>query len=173
MIDNIISLLQKYRALKIQIIFVLCFLIIFVSQNSAFADDLFMIRSAQPFPETMAALQKAIRHSGNTLSRIQRIDIGLAKMGYKTDKYRVVFYGKLTEINKLVEKYPELIPYLPLKIAIFSENGQTVLTATNPERLSEMYPNKKLKPIFESWAKKLRIIMDDVQRASDNEGNMD
>jgi len=156
-----------------QVILMLSFLSLSAIQNVTIADDLFMIRSAQPFPETMASLQKAIKNSGNTLSRIQRIDVGLTKMGYKTDKYRVVFYGKLTQINELVNKHPELIPYLPLKIAIFSENGQTLLTATNPERLGDMYPNKSLKPIFMTWAKELRAIMDDVQKASDNEGSME
>ncbi len=147
------------------------YLIIF--QNIAIADDLLMVRSAQDFPETMATLQAAIKKTGNTLSRIQRIDVGLTKMGYKTDKYRVVFYGKLDEINKLVESFPELIPYLPLKIAIFSENNETVLTATNPERLSEMYPNKNLKPIFLTWAKDLIQIMDEVQTADENNDIVD
>ena len=141
--------------------------------NIANADDLFMIRSTQPFPEAMSSLQKAIKNSGNTLSRVQRIDVGLTKMGYKTDKYRVVFYGKLKQINMIVKTHPELIPYLPLKIAIFSEDGQTLLSATNPERLSEMYPDKTLKPIFVSWAKQLRAIMDEVQKAAENEVNMD
>lgn len=160
--------LQKNKSLLAQLIIFLTLLSLFVFQNSAIADDLFMIRSAQPFPEAMTSLQEAIKNSGNTLSRVQRIDVGLTKMGYKTDKYRVVFYGKLTEINRLVEKHPELIPYLPLKIAIFSENGQTMLSATNPERLSEMYPDKNLKPLFILWAKNLRAIMDEVQKASEN-----
>ncbi|MFV2059098.1 MAG: DUF302 domain-containing protein [Gammaproteobacteria bacterium] len=156
-----------------KIVFTLFLLILFIIQNRVKADDLFMIRSVQPFPEAMASLQKAIGHTGNTLSRVQRIDVGLAKMGYKTDKYRIVFYGKLNEINKLVEKHPELIPYLPLKIAIFSENGETLITATNPERLSEMYPDKSLKPIFLEWSKNLRKIMDEVQKVSDNEKYID
>jgi len=149
--------------LKISVLLLLALSII---HNTVLASDLLMIRSEQPFPETMASLQAAIKNSGNTLSRVQRIDVGLTKMGYKTDKYRVVFYGKLAQINMLVEKHPSLIPYLPLKIAIFSENGQTVLTATNPERLSEMYPHKALKPIFKIWATELRAIMDEVQKVS-------
>ncbi len=143
----------------------LLLLLLAVFQRAAVADDLMMIRSTQDFPETMATLQAAIKKTGNTLTRVQRIDVGLTKMGYKTDKYRVVFYGKLAEINQLVEKFPELIPYLPLKIAIFSENNETVLTATNPERLSEMYPDKELIPIFLTWAKDLIQIMDEVQKA--------
>jgi uncharacterized protein (DUF302 family) len=162
----------KHKMYIAKINFILLILSLSIINNTVLADDLFMIRSTQPFPETMASLQQAIKNTGNTLSRVQRIDVGLTKMGYKTDKYRVVFYGKLKEINMLVEKHPELIPYLPLKIAIFSEDGQTLLTATNPERLSEMYPDKSLKPLFLAWTKNLRAIMDEVQNASENEGAM-
>lgn len=133
------------------------------------ADDLIMLRSDLAFPETMLALQDAIKKTGNTVSRVQLIDVGLAKMGYKSDKYRIVFYGKADEIKMLAAQYPELIPYLPLKIALFSENGQTLLTTTNPEQLSAMYPNKALKPIFLRWAKNIRVIMAEVQHATNDE----
>jgi len=149
---------------------ILLLLSLLIIQSNVYADDLFMVRSDQAFPETMASLQAAIKSTGNTLSRVQRVDVGLTKMGYKTDKYRVVFYGKHAEIKSLITKHPELIPYLPLKIAIFSENGQSVLTATNPEKLSEMYPDKSLIPIFAAWTKDLTKIMDQVQKASDNIG---
>ena len=42
----------------------------------------------------MAVLQHAIGTQGYTLSRVQRVDIGLTESGFKTDKYRVVFFGK-------------------------------------------------------------------------------
>lgn len=143
-------------------------LLLFVN-NTLLADDIYMVRSPQPFPETMSALQKAIKQAGYTLTRVQRVDIGLTQMGYKTDKYRIVFFGKLAETRMLVKNYPELIPYLPLKIAIFSENDETLLTASNRERFSEMYPNKELAEIFTRWGKDVRKILDDVRQADNND----
>jgi len=58
------------------------------------AEDIVMARSALAFPEAMLALQEAIRSHGYTVSRVQRVDIGLTGMGYETDKYRIVFAGK-------------------------------------------------------------------------------
>ena len=128
------------------------------------AKELLMVRSVQPFPETMSTLQETIRKHGYTVSRVQRVDIGLTKMGYKTDKYRIVFYGKADEYKTLTKNHPELIPFLPLKIAIFSENNQTLMVAYNPLELSLMFENKELQVYFERWAKDMTAIMTEVQQ---------
>ena len=100
------------------------FLLLAVLASRAPAQEIIMTRSMQPFPETMLTLQESIRAHGYTVSRVQRIDIGLTGMGYKTDKYRIVFAGKPDEIRMLTEKAPQLIPYMPPKISIFAEGNQ-------------------------------------------------
>ena len=79
-------------------------------------DRLLMARTEQAFPEAMLKLQETIKKHGYTVSRVQRVDIGLTQFGYETDKYRVVFFGKAEEIRHMSSEYPQLIPYLPLKI---------------------------------------------------------
>ena len=138
-----------------------------LSSVNAHAENLVMQRSVQPFPETMSTLQDSIRKQGYVVSRVQRVDIGLTKMGYKTDKYRVVFYGKPDEIKSLSAKHPELIPYLPLKIAIFSEDGETLLIAMNPKELELMYPDAELQAYFKRWSQDLTAIMHTIQTATD------
>ena len=127
--------------IKTRLNFTVLFLSLLTIQTSVLADDLFMIRSAQPFPEAMSSLQAAIKNTGNTLSRVQRIDVGLTKMGYKTDKYRVVFFGKAEEIKKISKQLPELVPYLPLKISIFAEHCKTILVTLDPMSFDKMYTN--------------------------------
>ena len=127
----------------------------------ASADEMMMARVNQDFPEAMLKLQDELKKQGYTVSRVQRIDIGLTKSGYKTDKYRVVFYGKPDEIKRAARRHPELIPYLPLKIAIFAEAGDTMLVATNPVILAPE-ASKELKKqliIWESDLQKLLAIM--------------
>jgi len=82
--------------------------------------EMIMVRSSEAFPETMATLQEAIRSKGYSLSRVQRVDVGLTAKGYKTDKYRVVFFVKGKQIQQLSSDYPQLILYLPLTIAIYA-----------------------------------------------------
>ncbi len=129
------------------------------------AEDLLMVRSQQAFPEAMGTLQNAITAHGFTLSRVQRVDVGLTKSGFKTDKYRVVFFGNDKEIEKLTAKHPDLIPYLPLKMAIFAERDQTLVIAANPANYERFFPSPDLKPVFQRWEKQMRAIMDDVRKA--------
>ncbi len=142
----------------------LSIIIAFISiQSASIADELLMARSTEDFPETMLMLQSLIKQQGYTPSRVQRVDIGLTKSGYKTDKYRVVFFGKADEIKTISEKLPELIPYLPLKISIFAEAGQTILVTIDPMSFDQMYPNSSLTPVFKRWAEDIHAIFDSIQ----------
>lgn len=129
------------------------------------AEELLMVRSAQSFPEAMLTLQGAIELQGYTLSRVQRVDIGLTASGFTTDMYRVVFLGKIEELRELTETYPELIPYLPLKIAVFAEGNETLLVTYDPAQFKRFYAEPALQPYFERWASDLRELLEVVRVA--------
>lgn len=130
------------------------------------AQDLYMVRSQLSFPEAMAVLQETIRKHGQVVSRVQRVDIGLTTFGYQTDKYRVVFYGELDDIREVTNQYPELVSYLPLKIAIFAEGDETLLLASSFEHLREVYTSATMQSRFDRWEENLRSILEEV-RVSD------
>lgn len=140
------------------------FAILLLGSSAAVAQDLLMVRSKQAFPEAMNTLQNAIGDHGYTLSRVQRVDVGLTKSGFKTDKYRVVFFGKKEEIDRLTAAHPELIPYLPLQFAIFAEQQQTLVVATNPMRYMEIFPDSDLHAVFQRWSTDMQSILDDVRQ---------
>ncbi len=129
------------------------------------AQDLFMVRAQLPFPEAMSILQQSIGESGFKVSRVQRVDIGLTKSGYKTDKYRVVFFGDLDELRAVSDKYPGLIPYLPLKISIFAENNETLLLASSFKHLRPFYSSPDLQLQFNLWESAMREILERVRVA--------
>lgn len=142
----------------------LLFLVVLLAASlNASAEDLLMARSRQAFPEAMLTLQESIRNHGYVVQRVQRVDIGLTAMGYQTDKYRVVFLGKLEETRELAAAHPELIPYLPLKISIFAEGNQTLLVTSNPATLKALYPDPSLAVRFDRWERDLRSIFEDVR----------
>ena len=138
-------------------------LLLLTCAAAAAADDMLMVRARVPFAETMLALQEAISAQGYTLSRVQRVDIGLTEFGFETDKYRVVFFGKPDEIRSLAASHPDLIPYLPLKIAIFAEETETLLVTTNPTHLTAAYDDAELAGVFARWADDLQAILEKVR----------
>jgi len=139
---------------------------IFQHAQFAIAEEIIMTRSTLPFPEAMLALQESIREHGYTVSRVQRIDIGLTGMGYKTDKYRIVFAGKIDEIREMARRSPQLAAYLPPKISIFAENGHTVLVTLNPEIYADIAGDRIDPVIFDRWSSDLRSIFHDVNTAN-------
>ena len=143
--------------------FILAFALFCGAGQFAQADELLIVRSAQNFEEAMSTLQAAIKDQGYKVTKVQRVDVGLEAKGYKTDRYRVVFYGKPGEIEALAAKHPNLVPYLPLSIAIFAEEGNTILTTARPSLLKQFYPEVALKPVFDRWEKDLEKIFDTVR----------
>jgi len=127
------------------------------------SEGLILHRSTQNFPEAMLALQTAIGEHGYTVSRVQRVDIGLTKSGYKTDKYRIVFFGKSSEIRAVKQSQPQLIPYLPLKIVIFSENNQTLLVASNMTQFAGLAQQQGIKVLLERWNNDIHSIFSEVK----------
>ncbi len=130
---------------------------------SSGAQDLYMVRSQMAFPETMIALQKAIREQGYVLSRVQRVDIGLKKSGFKTDRYRVVFFGKPEQIEQYSKRYRDLVPYLPLKIAIFAEGDETLVLASSFQHLRPYFTQPELERQFDAWETDIQRILEQVR----------
>jgi uncharacterized protein (DUF302 family) len=126
-------------------------------------EALIMVRSAKPFSATLEQLTTAINFNEYKISRIQRVDVGLTKSGYKTKQYRVVFYGKPSELDELVGKYPDLIPFVPLKIVIFAEGDNTILLALNPNELRKLVPNQDLFRYYKEWETDVRNILTEAR----------
>ena len=131
------------------------------------ASDMLMVRTQQNFPEAMLTLQTSIKEHGYEVTRVQRIDIGLTGMGYETDKYRVVFVGKPEEIQHLVDRYPVLSAYMPPKISIFAEGGETVLVTINPMVYADMIDDEAGKVMFRRWESDVYSVFDDVRAANE------
>ncbi|HEX8978406.1 MAG TPA: DUF302 domain-containing protein [Parasulfuritortus sp.] len=128
------------------------------------AEGLMMVRSQLPFEDALSALEIAIQDQGYAVTRLQQVNENLAKRAYKSDMYRVVFFGKLSEIRPLAASHPDLIPFLPLHITLFAEGKDTIVLCAPPTDLEEWYPDPKLKPIFEHWEHDMRLILNRMQQ---------
>jgi uncharacterized protein (DUF302 family) len=148
-----------------KILFTLFLLILFFSNS--FASNIFIARTNLGFPEAMSILQENIKKYNYKLSHVQRIDIGLTSLGYKTDKYRVVFYGRTAEYRKIIKATPKMIAFLPLKISIFAENNDTIITALNPQVFKAYVKDKQLKKIFDNYTNDLDKIFTNFRLTHD------
>jgi len=136
--------------------------------SPALAEDLIMARVNAPFPEAMTLLQSAISSRGYTITRLQQVNENLARREFKSDMYRVVYFGKLDEVRQGTAAHPELIPFLPLNITIFAEGEQAILVASHPQALQQFFPDPALKPVLERWEKDMDEIMDELREGANS-----
>ena len=126
------------------------------------AENMIMVRMQQNFDNAMILLKAKLTDYGYKIAHIQKCDGGLSEFGYKTDAYKSVFFGKFKEMRHLTTSHPELIPYLPLKIAVMQENDTIVLATLNPLSLSHFFPDNDLQNQFGRWESDLRAIFDEL-----------
>ncbi len=123
------------------------------------ADNLIMVRVHQPLSIALANLQEAIQEQGYNVARVDMVDIGLLGMGYTSNQYRAVFFGKADEIRRLTREYPNLAPYLPPRIAVFAEGDSTLLVTIDPATYRDFLPAAKTEAIFKRWEESIRQIL--------------
>lgn len=130
------------------------------------ADNMIMSRIPMRAELVLEYLKSSVEEHGYTVAHLQLCDGGMKDFGYESDFYRVVFFGKVAEVRMISEQYPELVSYLPLKIAVIAEKDETLLTVLNPEALMPFFTDEKLQVQFGRWQSDLVSIFDDVRRST-------
>ena len=132
-----------------------------------FADNMIMGRVPLRAEIALEYVKGSIEEHGYTIAHVQLCDGGMTDFGYKSDLYRVVFFGKIDEVRTISARYPELVSYLPLKIAVIAEQDETLITVLNPEALAPFFPDEAVQIQLGRWNSDLNSILDDVRRQID------
>ena len=130
--------------------------------NSVMAENMIMLRVNHSFDNTMILIKEKLDDYGYKIAHIQKCDGGLTDSGYKTDFYKSIFFGKFEEMRHLTKTHPEIIPYVPLKIAVMQEKDTVVLVSINPDTLSHLFPAKDLQNQFGRWESDIRAVFEEV-----------
>ena len=130
------------------------------------AENMIMARVPMHAELVIEYVNSSVEEHGYTIAHTQLCDGGMTDFGYKSDLYRVVFFGKIAEVRMISERYPELVSYLPLKIAVIAEKDETLLTVLNPEALAPFFGDQELQIQFGRWHSDLISIFDDVRRST-------
>jgi uncharacterized protein (DUF302 family) len=132
---------------------------------TAYADGMIMGRVAMKAEIVLEYVKSSIEEHGYSIAHLQLCDGGMTDFGYKTDFYRVVFFGKIDEVRMITAHYPELVSYLPLKIAVIAEKDETLLTVLNPEALIPFFDDERIQIQLGRWHSDLVSIFGDVRRS--------
>lgn len=85
-------------------------------------------------------------------------------MGYTTDKYNIVFFGRIEEVRELSKTHPELIPLFPFKLAVYAEDNGTRFSVLNPAELAPLLDaDKVLIAQLAAWEQDFRAVLNEMQ----------
>lgn len=132
--------------------------------TSANANDMMMARLPIKADIALEYVKASINEHEYTIAHEQLCDGGMTTFGYKTDTYRVLFFGKGEEIRMLSEKHPDIVSYLPLKMTVVAEKNETLLSILNPEFLARYYNDRDVQITLQRWKNDFRSIFNDVRR---------
>jgi hypothetical protein len=66
-------------------------------------------------------------------------------------------------VRRLTSSYPQLIPYLPLKITLFAEQDETLLTTFDPTLLTELAADEQFRIQAMRWRSDIIAIFDELR----------
>ncbi len=122
-----------------------------------------MVRSGLKAGDAMEVLKETVQEYGYSVAHVQRCDGGMAEFDYKSDFYRVLFFGKLDEVRGILDRYPEMAPFLPLKVAVIAENDETVLAVVDPRALAHLFRHDPVLQVqFARWYNDLHAILEEL-----------
>jgi len=140
--------------------------VVLVFAVPAMADNMLMGRIPLRAEIVLEYVKTSVEEHGYSVAHIQLCDGGMKDFGYESDVYRVVFFGKIDEVRRAAEHYPELVSYLPLKMAVVAEKGETLLVTLNPETLAPFFADEEVRIQLGRWHSDLVSILADVRRAT-------
>ncbi len=136
---------------------------LFSASVAASADDLLIERVNAKFSYTWLALDKTIKAHNYKSAYLQRCDFALNERHYKSDKYRILFFGKYDEMKTMSKKYPELTPFFPLKVTVMEEGTHTLVIATPPIILLPLVKTDEDRMTVFRWQEDMKSILSQVK----------
>ena len=135
-------------------------MVLWFSFAQAMETDMFMSAEKRAnYQPALDDLSAAIIDLGYTPIKIQPIDHGLRKMGYDLSDYKVIFFGKKAQVDKVLAIYPEAAVMLPLKIILYHKGDVVVAMTPRMEMWKSVFHKKGLNEIIDQWHKDLAGIL--------------
>jgi uncharacterized protein (DUF302 family) len=141
-------------------------LFVLLITTNVFAGSVIMEKTQYDFSHTWLNLQKYTKKQGYNIGFKQRCDLGLKKMHYKSNKYRILFFGKYQEMKDITKRNPEITPHLPLAITSiesYDDKNVTTLVSASPKEWLNLVKSKEDKAMINRWHLDILQIIKNTQ----------
>jgi len=138
---------------------VVLFTLLLLSATPLLANNLIMVRTALPLEQVATQLEAVAVDHGYVVVDDVLTDLSLVDVGAGEPEYKIISVENRVSSDGLLARYPMLAPFIPWRIALFVENGTTLLVTLNPLYLEHHFPNSGPTDFFRQSSRELRKIL--------------
>ena len=123
----------------------------------------YAVSSKRPFAEVVADVERLTVEKSFRVLHVHDVQATLAEKGLKREPLKIIEICNSKFAHEALHKEMSVSLFLPCKINVYTEDGQTKIKAMRPLAIKEFFPHSGL----ESLAGEVdRIITDIVDRAA-------
>lgn len=107
----------------------------------------YMVSSGRPFGEVVADVEKLTAEKNFRVLHIHDVQATLAEKGFEREPLKIIEVCNAKFAHEALRKDINASLFMPCKINVYTENGQTKIKAMRPAAISEMLPGSGLEEL--------------------------
>ena len=149
----------KHTLVSMRVFLAVCVLFFILKPVYAADSIILMKQSTQDYANAMADVYMRLEDSGFKVKFVQSIDIGLAKAGYHSDKYRIVFFMPTSGVEDVLSKRTDLADMFPFKVTLYRDKGKVYVFSAKNASLLDDSVSEDIRARFKSWDKQIDDVV--------------
>ena len=120
-------------------------------------------KTKRNFEEIVARIEELTAEKQFRVLHIHNVQQTLEEKGLERGPFKIIEICNAKFAHKALGATPDVGLFLPCKINVYTEGGETIISAMNPRMISEFFDNPELKELAEEVDKIVRSIVDEAK----------
>jgi uncharacterized protein (DUF302 family) len=120
-------------------------------------------KTKKDFDEIVAKIEELTAARQFRVLHIHNVQLTLKEKGLERGPFKIIEICNAKFAHNALGISPDVGLFMPCKINVYTEGGETIITAMNPKMISEFFDNPELKELAEGVDKVVRSIVDEAK----------
>jgi uncharacterized protein (DUF302 family) len=123
----------------------------------------YTVETKKSFDEAVAAIESKTQEKGFRVLHTHDVQATLAEKGLQREPLKIVEICNAKYASQVLEKDIKISLMLPCPISVYTEKGQTFISALRPKVMKDFYPDAKIDQLAEEVDRIVTTIIDEAK----------
>jgi len=123
----------------------------------------YTVETKKSFDEAVAAIESKTQEKGFRVLHTHDVQATLAEKGFQREALKIVEICNAKYASQVLEKDIKISLMLPCPISVYTEKGQTFISALRPKVMKDFYPDAKIDQLAEEIDRIVTTIIDEAK----------